>query len=169
MAKNLFLSICLILQVGCIHQDKEVKPLRWLEDIPFNSDLDDENFIICQGEEKIYQYFNVGDNLAIEGDKPKIISHFKNGYEHIKMPSESGFIRIRFIVNCNGETDRFRMLEGDLNYKTKTFSKKISQQILALTKSLKGWQQKIEDGAPVDYYQYLIFRIENGKIIKILP
>lgn len=164
-----FLLFLSLLFFCCNNKIKESKELRWLEDIPFEEKKDNKDFIICNGEENIYQYFNVGNNLEIVGDKPYIMSHFKHGYDSTEIPKESGLIRIRFIVNCEGGTDRFRVLESDLNYKEKKFDKKISQSILQLTKSLVGWKQKIRRGIPIDYYQYLVFRIVDGEIIKILP
>ncbi|MFK7799446.1 MAG: hypothetical protein AB8E82_18490 [Aureispira sp.] len=172
MIKQFCASLLLLLHLGCgqpTKQTTEKKSQRWLEDIAFDATLDNANFIICNGEEKIYQYFNIGDNIAIEGDKPYILDHFEQGYQADQMPNESGLIRIRFIVNCQGETDRFRILESDLNYQPKIFDKKISQRLLQLSQSLQGWQPKKKEGKAVDYYQYLIFKIENGQLIKILP
>jgi len=171
MLKN---SLCYFLAlffiVSCNNKSTEDKPLRWLEDIRYNKSLDKSNFKICNGEENVKQYFNLGDNIEIEGDKPYINSHFTNGFNSEKMPKESGLIRIRFIVNCEGQTDRFRLLESDLQYGSKKFNRKISDTVMALSKSLTGWKQKINsEGNPADYYQYLVFRIVNGEIIKILP
>lgn len=169
---QLYVFFMLLILLGCgqhAKQTTEPQPQRWLEDIAFDANLDNPDFVVCNGEKKIYQYFNIGDNISIEGDKPYILEHFAQGYQPKQMPKESGLIRIRFIVNCQGKTDRFRILESDLNYQPKTFDKKISQRLLQLSQSLQGWQPKINEGKPVDYYQYLIFRIENGQLIKILP
>lgn len=164
-----FILLAVIL-ISCKNEDDSEKPSRWLEDISYNKKKDNPNFSLCNGEEKVYQYFNLGDNIEIEGDKSYILDHFKKGYDSNNMPGDSGLIRIRFIVNCKGETDRYRILESDLNYNPKKINKNISKNLIKLTKSLTGWKQKFDnEGNPVDYYQYLLFRIENGKIVKILP
>jgi len=78
-------------------------------------------------------------------------------------------IRIRFIVNCAGDTGRFRILGMDKDYKQKEFSPSITDQILSITKSLTGWKTKTSNGETYDYYQYLIFKIDKGQIKEILP
>jgi len=163
----LFLLIALLLSV---YSSAQQKPLRWLGDISFDKKLDKADFQICNGEANIFQYFNKGFNIAFEGDKPALIALFKENYDPSIVKPESGLIRIRFIVNCNRETDRFRLLEGGLDYQKKTFDKVITDQLLSITKSITGWKQKFDDdGNAVDYYQYLIFRIVNGQITKLLP
>lgn len=156
------------------HCSKLVKPvepqsLRWLEDIPFDSKIDDKTFEVCDKEEKIYQYFNLGDNIEIEGEKYHINQVFKERYDPSIVKKESGLVRIRFVVNCEGETDRFRVLTSSLNYEERTIDENVTNQLLEITKSLKGWKQKKKEGLAMDYYQYLIFRIVDGEIIKILP
>ena len=61
------------------------------------------------------------------------------------------------------------MIEADENYRERPFDKQISQQLLALTQSLKGWKIITFEDNPVDYYQYLVFKIQDGNIEKIMP
>ena len=49
----------------------------------------------------------------------------------------------------------------DQNYQETTFDNKLTDQILSITKSLKGWKSKKDNGSKFDYYQYLIFKIED--------
>lgn len=161
------ISICICF-FSC--QQNEPQPKRWLGDIHFDKKKgDNADFLICNGENAIYQYFNIGDNVEIEGDKPRLIKIFKDNFDTKNIEKESGLIRIRFIVNCNGESDRFRILGSDLNYKPKKFNRAISDQLLKITKSITGWKTKFDDSGPVDYYQYLVFKILDGNIVKILP
>ena len=55
------------------------------------------------------------------------------------------------------------------NYEEEMFDAKITNQLLKITKSLKGWGIKKHKGKPINYYQYLIFVLQNGEITKILP
>lgn len=144
------------------------KYLRWVGDIEHDTEIDSEEFVLCHGEENVRQYFNMYEGMQIEGEKIKIESHFKEKYQPVAV-NESGWIRIRFIVNCNGHTGRFRIIESDENYKERPFDKRISDQLLELTKSLVGWKILSVDSQPVDYYQYLIFKMKNGEIEKIMP
>lgn len=107
--------------------------------------------------------------MIYEGHKPEILKAFAQKYDTAKVPKETGLVRVRFVVNCKGETDRFRILGMDRDYNEKVFDPEITEQILSITKNLKGWGIKKLDNQPIDYYQYLIFAIDNGKIAKILP
>lgn len=141
---------------------------RWVGDISHDPNIDEENFKLCHGDDHIYQYFNMQRGLQFEGEKIAVERYFLKNYQPVKT-NQSGWIRVRFIVNCKGETGRFRMLESDENYKERPFDKKISKQLVTLSKALKGWKIQTKDDEPIDYYQYLIFKIKNGEIEKVMP
>ncbi|NOT37972.1 MAG: hypothetical protein HOP11_11390 [Saprospiraceae bacterium] len=151
-----------------VNKKPEQKYLRWVGDIEHDSSVDGNDFKLCNTENDVRQYFNMYKGLQIEGEKKMILKHFIENYQPVKT-KESGWIRVRFIVNCKGETGRFRMIESDENYQERTFDSKISKQIFQLTKSLQGWKPQKDDGKSVDYYQYLVFKISNGNIEKIMP
>jgi len=142
--------------------------LRWIGDIEFDSTLDNPDFELCHGESSVNQYFNFEQGLQYEGEKKSIIDEFDNKYQPIQS-NESGLIRIRFIVNCKGETDRFRILTMDKYFDEKEFDPRIINQLLRITKGLNGWKILPNTEEARDYYQYLIFKIEAGNIVEILP
>lgn len=144
------------------------KYLRWVGDIEHNPEIDDKNFVLCHGENNFRQYFNMSQGMQYEGEKTAIVNYFKEKYKPVNI-QESGWVRIRFIVNCQGKSSRFRMIEADENYRERPFDKQISQQLLSLTQSLKGWKIITFEDEPVDYYQYLVFKIQDGNIEKIMP
>lgn len=141
--------------------------LRHVGDIAFDKNLDDPDFILCK-EKNIKQYFNFVKGFQYNGEKIALINSFKDNYKHVEN-KESGLIRIRFIVNCKGQTDRYRLISMDNNYQPKVFSESITTQLMTITKSLTGWKKLPDDTTPQDYYQYLIFKINNGHLIEILP
>lgn len=140
-------------------------------DIVFDPALDKENFELCHPNQ-VYQYFNWGEGLEYEGEFYEIQKSFDENYRPEIAQKESGFVRIRFIVNCKGETDRFRWMSSGLDYQEKILDPSITDQLLRITKNLNGWKLKYYNENkeyPIDYYQYLLFRIHNGEIEKILP
>lgn len=141
---------------------------RWIDDIKPDSTIDGSTFKICNTNEQIIQYFNDGKGIQYVGGKPAIDSIFLSNYKAVKI-NESGLIRIRFVVNCSGETGRYRLLSSDLNYKPKEFTSQITNQLLSIAKSMTNWQPKIWKDMKVDYYQYLICKIEKGELTHILP
>lgn len=138
-------------------------------DIEFDPKLDDFEFQTCSQDE-IPQYYNFYGALMYEGEKyaldEQIYRRFK---EKKRTKNESGYITIRFVVNCNGETGRFRTIQMDSHYSPKEFDKSIVEQLQSITKSLDGWLPAEWENAKLDYYQHLTFKIERGKITDILP
>ena len=144
------------------------KQLPNVGDIAFDPAVDDPGFRICY-EPEIFQYYNFGKGLQYEGEKIKIVQHFQNNYKSKEFGSVQGFITIRFIVNCEGKTGRFRIQEMDNHYNAAVFPKALTDQLLELTKMLEGWTPAAYEGTKMDYYQYLTFKIENGDIKEIMP
>lgn len=97
---------------------------------------------------------------------------FLNQYDaaRIKKPDDqSGYITIRFIVNCKGITNRFRMYETDSLYQQFCFDPLITQQLQAITKNLHDWIPGKFDNRQYDSYYYLSFKINIGQLIDIMP
>lgn len=140
----------------------------YVGDIEFNSETDNKDFVICNAKH-IFQYFNSGDGLEYECEKLAIKKEFAEKYKSEFIKNETGLIRINFVVNCKGKTDRFRVLSMGENYEEKVFVKSITEQLMSITKNLKGWKTKKYEEREISYYQYLIFKIENGQLKEILP
>ena len=164
----LFIVIFLMSFSSCsqtLNLDSKYPP--HIGDSKFDANLDDPDFKVCN-EDMIFQYYNFGKGLQYKGEKNKIQEHF-NQLKTAKTIPEFGFITIRFIVNCEGKTGRFRVQEMDTTYVEKQFNREFTARYLKLTKQLKGWEVgKLEDRV-YDYYQYLTFKIDNGKLIEIMP
>lgn len=164
-----YISISILfLVLGCKTEKSPNKYLRHVGDIEYNKSLDAANFKLCNGDDKAVQYFNLGKGLQYKGEKRTLINHFYKAYKPVDT-NESGLVRIRFIVNCKGQTGRFRIISMDKNYREVKIDEKISDQLLTLTKELDGWKILSYKNKPLDYYQYLLFKIEKGKLIEILP
>lgn len=161
--------ICLInllLLFSC--RTQESKYPEQVGDIQFDSKLDDPNFEACNASDIVqYSMFNKG--FQYTGEKYEIIKVFDKEYRPVNRKGETGYITIRFIVNCKGNTGLFRIESMNKDYMPKTFSPDIVQQLLSITKSLHGWPIGMHDGISYDYHQYLTFKIENGVIKEILP
>lgn len=155
---------------GCVAQKDQSrsKYLRYVGDIEADANLDDPTFELCNDELFIKQYFNFSKGLQYEGEKLQIQEEFLSAYNPIDI-AESGWVRIRFVVNCKGESGRFRMISSDKEYKPRDFDRRISDQLLEITKSLDGWKPLPNAENPEEYYQYLIFKIEKGNLIEIMP
>lgn len=143
--------------------------LRWVGDIEHESGIDDSSFTICNGEQQVLQYFNMSKGPLYSGEKSTLIETFKAKYKPPANSTQSGFIRIRFIVNCQGKAGRHRLLQADRNYKKTEFEEKLVSQLLNITEQIEDWPIHTRNEVAVDYYMYLIFKIQNGQLIEILP
>lgn len=136
-------------------------------DISYDPKTDNPDFVLCNNK-RIYQYYSVKTNY--EGEKVSLYKEiqtkykFKNSFRH-----ETGFITIRFVVSCNGFTDRFRIFEIDEHYLPKKFNAELRTQLLDICKSLKHWKPGLINGQAVDSYYHLSFKLQDGKIISIKP
>ena len=141
---------------------------NYVGDIEFKSETDNKDFELCNSKH-INQYFNFGDGLVYEGEKLAIEKEFAEKYKSEIIKNETGLIRINFVVNCKGKTDRFRLISMDEKYNEKVFATSITEQLMSITKNLTGWKGKKYKEKGIDYFQYLIFKIENGQLKEILP
>ncbi|WP_300025483.1 hypothetical protein [uncultured Maribacter sp.] len=169
--KILTVLFCTIL-FSCLETPSETKTEKKyfndLGEIPFDEEFDDINFKLCH--EDITFPFNYGGiGLVYEGEKKQLVKTFTDNYQSSEIKGQNGFITIRFIINCEGKTGRFRVTEMDFNLKPKKFDKTISGKILDITKNLSGWKPHEQNGRTFDYQQYLTFKLNDGELTDILP
>lgn len=163
----LFITLQLSLLSCNQAQDKaEQKVLNHVGSIQTDASLDDPTFIVCD-ETWTYEYYNFGKGVQFEGEKIKILNHFKEQYK--PLAKDNGYFTIRFVVNCRGETGRYRIESMNFDYQPIVFDEKTADQLLTLTKELKGWGIAAYEKKERDYYQYLTFKLEDGRITEILP
>ena len=161
MKKNFYILFHLPILFSC-QTEKISKLTSNVGNIEFDEKLDDKNFNLCNIS--TLQYFNLEKGFQYEGEKLAIVENF----EQLNLETDAksnGYITIRFIVNCEGKTNRFRVQQLNMHYKECVFDKNFVNEILKFTKNLNGWKS-LENK---DYYQYLTFKIENGKVTEILP
>lgn len=150
-------------------ENKNITYPRMIGDIAPNSSVDETDFQTCNGDDRIVQYYALGEKTYI-GEKWAIEQTFKEQYIAPKMDGESGLIRVRFVINCKGKSGRFRLISMDSKYQEKKFDSKITTQLLNITKSLDGWKVfRNQQQKTLEYYQYLIFKIKDGQLNEIMP
>ncbi|OQP59554.1 hypothetical protein A3860_37205 [Niastella vici] len=136
-------------------------------DISYNAALDDSTFIVCNPK-RVFQYYNTGSYYRQH--KREIEHYFKSRYQPaVQNAAQTGFLTIRFIINCSGKTGRFRMVELDASYQPYIFDRVISSQLMKLTKELQGWQPAVYKDTIYDSYQYITFKLNKGAIECVLP
>lgn len=123
-------------------------------------------FELCPGG--LYPYYFV--DLKYKGDFYAIKEQFNNHYKPFTGANHTGIVKIKFHINCKGESGNFDLETYNLNYKDTIIHSDITNQLLHITKSLNGWgPPKDDEGIGVNSHKFLAFRIINGKLIHILP
>lgn len=138
-------------------------------DIDFDPQKDDINFKICDKNVSYsFQYYNDSKGFQYKGEKLAIEEKLKSlkiqGNEN-----SNGYITVRFLVNCEGKAGLFRIQTMNFDYKEAAIDKNLEVQLLDFTKSLNGWIVKEINNKKIDYYQYITYKIEYGKVSEILP
>jgi hypothetical protein len=83
--------------------------------------------------------------------------------------NQSGFLTIRFIVNCHLTLCCFHVYEMDENYQNIKFNDNVKAQLMSFVKKLNGWKSVEYKGAPTNYRYYLNFVIKNGEFKSVSP
>lgn len=140
-------------------------------DIPFDPEIDRLDFELCNEERILHTYsrYSSNENPRYKGEKIAFKRTILSKFSHRSDQNQTGYITIRFIVNCKGELGRFRIEEMDMNYNNKNFDTNLVSKLMKITKELDGWNPVIIKDRVFDNYQYLTFKIINGQLNEILP
>lgn len=149
--------------------EKNMDRYKSVGDIDFDPQKDDINFKICDKNVSYsFQYYNDSKGFQYKGEKLAIEEKLKSlkiqGNEN-----SNGYITVRFLVNCEGKAGLFRIQTMNFDYKEAAIDKNLEVQLLDFTKSLNGWIVKEINNKKIDYYQYITYKIEYGKVSEILP
>lgn len=125
----------------------------------------DPEFELCSEDKRPYYY----PALQYKGGFYTIKNHFYNNYNSSENSNISGIVKIRFDVNCKGETGNFKINTYTLDYKDTIIVNQVTKQLLQLTKNLKDWIPASENGKLINSYKFFAFKLSNGKLIDILP
>ncbi|MFZ4931378.1 hypothetical protein [Chryseobacterium sp. Mn2064] len=165
-----FFTMFFSVLMSCQTEKKAGKYPNTVGDIAFDEKLDEPGFKKCGAGKDApfsFQYYN-GKGLDYKGEKIAIIEKLEK--ENIYSKKEiNGFVTVRFLVNCEGKTGLFRLKSMNSDLKEEILDDELQNKLLNFTKSLDGWTSKEIKGFKVDYYQYLTYKIENGKVSEVLP
>lgn len=126
----------------------------------------DRSFKTC--DTTIYQYYNSFPHAGYKFGKKALRDSIMRNF--VKVNDESGYLTIRFIINCSGQSGRYEIIENDNELRPTTFSEKLKSQFLdIIINHLKSWTPLLLENRQRDSYMYLTFKMENGEIIEILP
>jgi hypothetical protein len=159
----------LIVSISIKAQDitKTTKFPQQVGDITFDPKTDKASFELCDNG-FINQYY--GLKTTYQGGTKAIKKYLTGNYEYkTAYKNITGYITIRFVVNCKGQTDRFRVFQLDENYQRANYNISFISHLTALCKSLNGWIPGKYNNQVYDTYYYLNFKMIKGQIKDITP
>jgi hypothetical protein len=100
----------------------------------------------------------------------QILAEWKSVFKKPADFKQSGFLTIKFIVNCRQELCCFHTYQMDENYQPMNFDEGVKTQLIAFIKNLNGWKSAtLESGESTNYRYYLNFVIKNGEFKRVSP
>ena len=87
-----------------------------------------------------------------------------------KKYSGNGYITLRFIVDCEGNIYKVKVLQVDENYKPFRFEKAFISDLNDYIHTLDKWQRNIsvEEYKNVNYIAYISFKVRNGEVVNVI-
>jgi len=115
-------------------------------------------------------YYSVGgkyskNSASLLKDVHAYLAMRKNEY------AGNGYITFRFPVNCHGRlVKNVQVMQTDEKYRSYSFSPKFVKDLYNFILSMDKWKPgKSHQGTPLSYMAYISFKIEDGKVVQIIP
>ncbi len=132
---------------------------------PENRDFS-EDFQRCSDQLPIGFYHSTAPHIYKNG-KPTFKRHIDNNYKSTGF-SDTGYLNLRFLIDCEGDLGDLEVNELNADLELTDLSDGMVDQLVALTMQSTNWAS-LEKKEPRDLYMYIIFKLENGKVVEILP
>ena len=94
--------------------------------------------------------------------RKRVVTKF-NALNHI----DSGYLTFRFLINSQGEVFLHETIEMDLNLALSDLNDEMVKDLKKISFKTENWHPYIDSHH--NYYMYLTYRIENGKITEFTP
>ncbi len=131
---------------------------------PSNPDMDKE-FRRCNPDVLPYGFYSSAFKYAFKNNPTQFKESIIPRFNKESTFSDSGFLGIRFLIDCKGNIGDYEINELNLDYKKTDFEKDMVDGLLHLCLNKEHWK----GSKNVDTYMYLILKIENGQILEIIP
>ncbi len=127
------------------------------------------NFKLCYDESSIGDYYNRAQMGQLNGGKGTWWRILEKDLNEKKLFQESGYLTYRFVLNCKGEAGWFTTEQADLKFNKKSFNPETVAHLLEIVSSQKDWLVTENNQGALDSYVYITFKLQDGKIIELLP
>lgn len=138
--------------IGYINQDKA---------------LLNDTYELCD-DGAIYHTYSSAGLKAYSGTKKQFKSALAQTYTGTDF-TDSGYLNFRFLVNCEGNAGWFEIIQMNLVLEESPLHPKMVDSLFQFTADSRNWNALEFNKGPGNYYMYVSYRIENGKVVEIIP
>jgi len=124
-------------------------------------------YTLCEDGD-IYHTYNGAGLEGYNGTKRQFRINLTENYTGNTF-NDSGYLNFRFLVNCDGNPGWFEIIQMNLNLEEKELNPKMVDSLFSFSALPKNWAQLEFQEEPGNYYMYVSYRIENGKVVEIIP
>lgn len=124
-----------------------------------------DGFQLCKGG-RMYGFYDSAAPKIYRTSKLEFKNTIKTSFQNQDY-KDNGYLSLRFNMNCNGKTGNLIITELNPDLEITNLNPHLVDQLVNLSLKEENWQT-ISD-TDVNYYMYLLFKIENGTITEILP
>ena len=132
-----------------------------------NSIWKDDGFELCF-EEKIFPGYYGRQNSGFSKSRDTLNNYFNDRYDNNGFTNISGYITIRFIINCKGKIGRFEIKQVGPDFRNTKFNDYITNHILEMVKGIQTWNPVRFQGYDYDSFYHITFKLDNGELTEIL-
>lgn len=140
---------------------------RNVGDISYDAIIDQAGISACDSSRIVPFY---GYEVRYDGNHVAVNEHcLKLFKEKPEYQNYSGYVMLRFLVNCKNETGMYRAISFDESFREISCPEILKKDLIEIAKALKGWQHAVYEGKDYDSFMTLNFKMDHGNILQILP
>ncbi|MEO1261226.1 MAG: hypothetical protein AAFZ15_20655 [Bacteroidota bacterium] len=169
LCRSVFWGAVCFLFFSCQEQKEEPPnlPPYIVGHIPYDESKDNPDFELCNNG---YIIENGGRRSPYKGGVKKMWTYFQPTFDQLAYKKgEDGYLTVRFLANCKGEKDRFRVLAINKRYRPKEFSEDITTLLLESVRNAPDWQIASHKGKNYDGYNMVTFKLTDGQVTDLIP
>jgi len=149
--------------------DTENRPYKhYIGYIDQDKALLNDKYELCNKGRLVHTYSSASLD-AYAGSKKHFRDAVNTTFNNKTNYTDSGYLNFRFLVNCEGNAGWFEIIEMNLDLKETPLNKNMVDDLFKFTSNSKHWDIVSYNEKPYNYYMYISYRIENGKVTEIIP
>ena len=112
-------------------------------------------------------FYHSSASYIYKGYKPEFKRFIQNNFSENNF-TDNGFLNLRFLIDCNGEIGDMEINQLNTNYEISPLNKELVSELSEPTLRNENWNL-LKTIEVQEIYKYIIYKIENGQVVEILP